>query len=138
MNRKIKFRAWDKNKKAMILDIQKAYDGLINNREYGWISCFDDFLDSDKFKVMQYTGLIDKNGIEVYDGDIVYLYDEKCIISWHLGGWILNKVNKSDYDRLLNGYLAKRKNGQYYSDCIEVIGNVYENKELLEDGNVRS
>ena len=33
-------------------------------------------------------------------------------------------------------YLGKNK--QYYSDCIEVVGNIYENKELLEDGNVRN
>ena len=73
------------------------------------------------------------NNKEVYEGDIVCANDEKCIISWHLAGWILNKVNKSDYVRLFISYLTKRENKQYYSDDIEIIGNIYENKELLED-----
>lgn len=153
MNREIKFKAFTSMKEG-----QKHYDTqeieFIDGRVFdvcdicwhdGEINyvCLKDqilsdiyftiFADYCNIKLLQYTGLKDKNNKEVYEGDIAYLFDEKCIISWHLGGWILNKVNKSDYNRLLSGYLAKRKNGQYYSDSIEVVGNIYENKELLEN-----
>lgn len=156
MNREIKFKAFIEVKEG-----QKHYDTqeikLINGKVFEvsdiyWYNgkihyiCSKDqddrfytiFADHCNIKLLQYTGLKDKNNKDVYEGDIVYTFGEKCIISWHKGKWILNKVNKSDYECLLNDCLAKRKNKQYYSDCIEVVGNIYENKELLEDGNVRN
>lgn len=151
MNREIKFKAYIEVKKG-----QKFYNDekvklidkkLLNVIEIWWISGEVDYIYTSQgtifanccdIKLLQYTGLKDKNNKDVYEGDIVYTFGEKCIISWHKGKWILNKVNKSDYECLLNDCLAKRKNKQYYSDCIEVVGNIYENKELLEDGNVRN
>lgn len=151
MNREIKFKAFIEVKEGQEhYDTQeiKLIDGKVfevsdiywYNGEINYICLKDQddrfytiFADYYNIKLLQYTGLKDKNNKEVYEGDIVYLFDEKCIISWHLGRWILNKVNKSDYDALLSRYLAKRKNGQYYSDDIEIIGNIYENKELLEN-----
>lgn len=146
MNREIKFKAYIEVKKE-----QKFYNDekvklidkkLLDVIEIWWLSGETDYIftrqgtifaDCCNIKLLQYTGLKDKNNKEIYEGDIAYLYDEKCIISWHLGGWILNRVNKSKYDHLLSGNLAKRRNGQYYSHNIEVIGNIYENKELLEN-----
>lgn len=154
MNREIKFKAFIEVKEG-----QKHYDTqeikLIDGKVFEvsdiyWYNgkmhyiCIKDqddmfytiFADHCNIKLLQYTGLKDKNNKEVYEGDIAYLYDEKCIISWHLGGWILNRVNKSKYDHLLSGYLAKRRNGQYYSNCIEVVGNIYENKEVIENADM--
>lgn len=146
MNREIKFKAYIevKNEQKFYNDEEvKLIDKkLLNVIEIWWesgeVACIYTrqgtiFADYCNIKLLQYTGLNDKNNKEVYESDIAYLYDEKCIVSWHLGGWILNRVNKSKYDRLLSGYLAKRRNGQYYSHNIEVVGNIYENKELLED-----
>lgn len=152
MNREIKFKAYIEVKKGQdYYDDEKVklidkkifnvidiwwFDGEISNVFVeGEYTIFASYCN---IKLLQYTGLKDKNNKDVYDGDIVYTFGEKCIISWHKGKWILNKVNKSDYECLLNGCLVKRKNKQYYSDCIEVVGNIYENKELLKNGNVRS
>lgn len=152
MNREIKFKAYievkneqkfyDDEKVKLIdkklLDVIELWWQENGEVDYIFTRQGTIFANCCDIKLLQYTGLKDKNNKEVYEGDIAYLHDEKCIISWHLGGWILNRVNKSHYDHLLSGYLAKRRNGQYYSHGIEVVGNIYENKELLEDGNVRN
>ena len=123
--REIKFRAWDKNKQEMISgfmvesDTGKCYTGWQNSIE------LEDLI------LMQYTGLKDKNGREIYEGDIV-----KC---WPRNG-SFKAVELVEWDNC--GFHP-------YSDCrlncgccasglrggeTEVVGNVYENPELLGGG----
>lgn len=103
--RDIKFRAWDKKNREMLKI------GLVN-------------LDVDTLIFMQYTGLKDKNGKEVYDGDIIYWscddFEENVVVFWddeHLRWSIYQIENKLAIDCLYE---------YSESDEIEVIGNIYE------------
>lgn len=128
MKREIKFRAWDKAQECYLYDVQGAYDMLsgcvkYENGENAVYDeeCFDEFLDNDHYVVEQYTGMHDKNGREIYEGDIV----------------------KNEYGKVMEVQYNPRSAafgvGDYYFGTIgsgkilEVIGNIFENPELLED-----
>lgn len=145
MNRKIKFRAWQKYHKQM-LDVTNIdfRDGEIYSLtvEYleGTIPRFVTYgkdydklwLDYDCINLMQYTGLKDKNGKEIYEGDIVRIT-------------LANGNNEKDYKVFYfeEGASFQLKNIRCYYDVdtfwrysnkqIEVIGNIYKNPELLDD-----
>lgn len=84
------------------------------------------------YKLLQYTGLKDKNGVEIFEGDILkvklskpsYFDDNIGKVYFRNGCFTITSVDISD-DTFI--YFPK-------SRCIEVIGNIYENKELL-NGN---
>ena len=82
------------------------------------------------YELMQYTGLKDKNGREIYEGDIVdvIMWDKKTteVVRWDEIGffpWTATNVHADDLDF----YATSRK-----AEDIEVIGNIYENPELLK------
>ena len=142
--REIKFRAWDANGKKWDANGKKM-TGPFTIEEYGadQDSEYGDFeFPSALDHLMQYTGLKDKNGKEIYEGDIVHVWSEydygKRIhdrgvweVYWSIDRWHLRRGEDS-WD-----------NGDYYqgdevywnedagSNKMEVIGNVFENKELL-------
>lgn len=120
---KIKYRAWDNEEKRMI-DIN--------------------FWNYDRFVWMQYTGLKDKNGKEIFGGDIVcfewqhdgsvnYDYEVTGVVEWD--------------SELCQFRIFYKKSGEMYScpmqsfdreemaeDSLEVIGNIYQDSHLLEEG----
>lgn len=115
MSREIKFRAWDKKEKVMGLpfDFQKfAYEVA-------------SFFQGD-YEFLQYTGLKDKNGVEIYEGDIVDLGESWnpgiCEVLFNRGGYCF-RFKKDD---------GHYPDGKYLTDGI-VIGNIYQNPELLKN-----
>lgn len=130
--REYKFRAWDETEKHM----------------YNWENLFNQNLkniftipEQCGYNIMQYTGLHDKNGKEIYEGDIIeFSYDmfvgnfdtfiAKGKIVFEDGAFY---VEVFENERTTEGeaYLLYSIN----LDTIEVIGNIYENKELLNETN---
>jgi len=115
--REIKFRIWLKNKEEM------DYNDCFIRASGNPVIWGGDEQEKDSYVLMQYTGLKDKNGKEIYEGDIVKTDKEyKDIIIWEDGSFFLKSTDK-DYD---NEYLW-----EYIPKRLEVIGNVYENKDLI-------
>jgi len=124
--REIKFRAWNKTRKCFTYFSLRPADNL---REVV-LTCGKP---NENFELMQYTGLKDKNGKEIYEGDIVHLgaYNNcqkkwlptyKCEVKFTLehGGYA---VSTPYTDNHFNDFEAK---------YCEIIGNIYENPGLLE------
>ncbi len=124
--REIKFRAWDKDEKRMWWNVQSAYDMMgchvmpecdDSNHEHIFNPCsFESVLSDENFMVMQYTGLKDKRGKEIFDGDIL--------------GLNLNTKNP------IYGAMCWREDESGWETFwpignFEIVGNIYENPELL-------
>lgn len=129
-----KFRVWDKNNKKMLnwkeLDLTKELgeDEITIFEPTGQFAHPIFFYDA-----MQSTGLKDKNGTEIYEGDIVefkYPYDKRIKTK----GVIVWNDNKACF-----GISMKETTEQYElyritaENYLSVIGNVHQNPELLED-----
>ncbi len=122
MSRVIKFRAWSTIDTPKMVDINPKTSGLFAKV---------DLEDADNWRVMQYTGLKDRNGDPIYEGDILSGEDyEPFEVKWcnNLGSFepyykgACSACNQEMYWHEIVNYLSH----------LEVIGNIYENPELLE------
>lgn len=141
MNREIKFRAYDKDYERMTYfdDEDYLYQCpfiLRLEQVFKKDSNYDDYEDfeykdvTDKLELMQYTGLHDKNGKEIYEGDIIEwttLSGKKYRFSVEYSNKYAQYVSVNTKDVSME----YEPLGDY--ENIEVIGNIYENSELLED-----
>jgi|SRR5690625_4924123 len=123
--REIKFRAWDKANKKMHYDV-----GILGSAIYIDFNGQKEYEEVNGHELMQYTGAKDKNGREIYEGDVIKIWpdDYDCetagyVVKCEGCYWIRAKDDNSismplfDY---FNGIME-----------LEVIGNIYENPELL-------
>jgi uncharacterized phage protein (TIGR01671 family) len=128
MNREIKFRAWNGISKEMWADIWFDYTHIY----FGW-DAEDNPLGTmprwDTNPIMQYTGLKDKNGKEIYEGDIVRYYKDGYIRDPTPVTW--GKYYDGEDQRFLCWITEDCPLSDYFSE-VEVIGNIYKNPELLE------
>jgi len=143
MSREIKFRAWAKDEHLMLSMSALQTKSLCQ------------LLTDDRLILMQYTGLKDKNGKEIYEGDICRINTQGAFppygnpdseeltdiatlaVEWWNGQFVFN-ANRYKYldnggDDYINfGWWVRSNDHKTSLKQIEVIGNLYENPELLE------
>lgn len=123
-----RYRVWDKKEKFMwIVAALRFYEeGNLFAIDYWGVQQYPETLDAEGVVLMQATGLQDKNGKTYYEGDLVKWDDE------------IFQVKFDKYQFVLEGFYEPRQDIPYdffsegaYKDA-EIIGNIYENTELLE------
>ena len=109
-----KFKVWDKLKNKMISEGVEWNIGMINEHK-------------DDFELMQFTGLKDKNGKEIFEGDIIKAtYEQEFEF-----GEVFWDNDSASFD-IRGDNWKSMENLQEAPQYYEVIGNIYENPELLE------
>ncbi len=127
MTREIKFRAYDGKQMRGELTLQEILSG----------TTFGTFKDKpEKWQWLQFTGLTDRHGVEIYEGDIVKFWHENTPQETTIYQVIYDAPAFKYYRNKYDIRLAQNSGGVYHR--FEIIGNIYENPELLGDNNANS
>lgn len=134
MDREIKFRAWDNKNKYMVTSKQGVFTALRNSmnivrQDNGYYNNGDLLKpNKEKYTLMQFTGLEDKNGKEIYEGDILKFSEvDTAIVIWNekYAYFMVKPIQEYYFDSDVLGQALE------YNDNVEKIGNIYDNPELL-------
>ena len=129
--REIKFRVWlngDYFVTAKMIDWETALQEF---------NAFDIFQSPDKMTLLQFTGLFDNKGREIYEGDIVHVWDNGIAVvifdeSLGCGQWMCKFMptfpDFEEWSAPLYGWIDGNVDGSVF----EILGNIYEDPELLE------
>lgn len=132
----LKFRAWH-NELGRMMSIKNMWfqDNCLEELELN-DEIMNDYITAypDEIDLMQSTGLFDKNGKEIFDGDILTDGHTTGDIRNHptLGFYTVDESSKEDYLSDTVGIEDFEEAKEFMRNSIEVIGNIYENPELLE------
>lgn len=130
MNRQLKFRAWD--------GLRMSTNSIMFNNSSGQLVAPKTNNDPE-IQIMQFTGLLDKNGVEIYEGDILCndtykTWEWRGVVKFSHGvfgvEWLANEKDQS----MVGSFGQKHNLRRLDDDIIErqiVIGNIFENPELL-------
>ena len=144
--REIKFRAWDEMNKIMHYDVEFIRSG---NSANDWIIFKSDkqkledkkVLDNPYFqqqiKLMQFTGLKDKNGKEIHEGDVVEYQDQIYTVNYDLCSFYMRGCGTKIFVAEKFGNPGCCTGSNSFCIGVEVVGNIYENSELLKVNDER-
>lgn len=131
--RKIQFRAWDKKNKKLVvvMTLTRAEQSKLTLIRSSIENEMSEAVLTDNLEFMQYTGLKDKNGKEIYEGDIIKGADVSDDETIGVVKFTNGAFEVCDFSDEITLYYDECR---FYEDW-EVIGNLFENPELLNEEN---
>lgn len=135
--REIKFRAWDTKQRKMFYNVESMYEddptGMFGKTNSPRFLCFGECLDEVKkgiIELMQYTELKDKNGKEIYEGDIIKTgAGDIAVVEHFIGKNICSIISGFNINFKI---IQCTDQGSIHESTWKIVGNIYQNPELIK------